>query len=60
MIIVILFTRGLPYVQRTKNRLTCENHTANYKNFSRSINEMPAEFQYFQEQFQIPREFQEL
>jgi len=30
-IIVILFTRGLPYVQCTKNRLTCENYTANYK-----------------------------
>ena len=30
-IIVILFTQGLPYVQRTKNRLTCE--IANYNIF---------------------------
>jgi len=29
-IIVILFTRGLPCVQCTKNRLTRENYTANY------------------------------
>jgi len=32
-ITVILFTGGLPYVQCTKNRLTCENCTANYKIF---------------------------
>ena len=32
-ITVILFTRGLRYVQCTKNRLTCENCTANYKIF---------------------------
>ena len=32
-ITVILFTRGLPYVQCTKNRLTCENNKANYKIF---------------------------
>jgi len=32
-IIVIMFTRGLPYVQCTKNRLTCKNYTANYKIF---------------------------
>ena len=30
-ITVILFTRGLPYVQCTNNCLTCENDTANYK-----------------------------
>jgi len=29
-IIVILFTRGLPYVQCTKNHLTCKNYIANY------------------------------
>jgi len=32
-IIVILFTRGLPYVQCTENRLTCKNYIANYKIF---------------------------
>ena len=32
-IVVILFTRGLPYVRRIKNRLTCENYVANYKIF---------------------------
>ena len=32
-IMVILFTQGLPYVHCTKNRLTCENYTANYKIF---------------------------
>ena len=32
-IIVILFTGRLPCVQCTKNRLTCENYTANYKIF---------------------------
>ena len=26
-------TEGLTYVQCTKNRLTCENYIANYKNF---------------------------
>ena len=30
-ITVILLTRGLPYVQSTRNRLTCENYIANYK-----------------------------
>jgi len=30
---VILFTRGLPYVQCTKNRLTRENYIAKYKIF---------------------------
>jgi len=29
------------------------------KKFSRSINQIPEDFQYFQEQFQIPRDFQE-
>ena len=32
-IIVILFTGGLPYVQYTRNRLTCEHYIANYKIF---------------------------
>jgi len=32
-IIVILFTQGLPYVQCTKNHLTCEDYIANYKIF---------------------------
>jgi len=32
-IIVVLFTRGLPYVQCTKNHLTCEKYIANYKIF---------------------------
>jgi len=32
-IIVILFTRRLPYVQCSKNRLTCENYIAVYKIF---------------------------
>jgi len=30
-IIVILVTRGLPYVQCTKIRLICENYNANHK-----------------------------
>ena len=34
-IIVILFTRRLPYVQCTKNRLTCKNYIANHKIFRR-------------------------
>ena len=33
VIIVILFTRGLPYIQCTKNCLTCKNYTANLTNF---------------------------
>jgi len=33
VITVILFTGRLPCVQCTKNRLTCENYTANYKFF---------------------------
>ena len=28
--------------------------------FSRSINQIPGDFQYFREQFQIPGDFQEL
>ena len=32
-ILVILFTRRLPYVQCSKNRLTCENYIAVYKIF---------------------------
>jgi len=32
-IIVILFTRGLPCVQYTRNLLTCENNIADYKIF---------------------------
>ena len=32
-LLVTLFTRRLPYVQCSKNRLTCENYTAVYKLF---------------------------
>jgi len=40
-IIVILFTGGLPYVQCTKSRPTCENYIANCK----ILPEEPTEFQ---------------
>ena len=37
----------------------CAKITLLMKKFSRSINQIPEDFQYFQEQFQIPRDFQE-
>jgi len=57
-IIVILFTRGLPCVQCTRNLLTCENNIADYKNFPgvstkfqeiSSISRSNFKFQQFQE-----------
>jgi len=36
----------------------CTKITLLIINFSRSINKNPGDFQYFQEEFQIPRDFQ--
>ena len=46
-IIVILLTRWLPYVQYTKNRLTCENYVANYNIFQEHQLNSPRRFPVF-------------
>jgi len=41
-----------------KSRVECTKITLLIINFSRSINKNPRDFQYFQEEFQIPGDFQ--